>query len=156
MNLSFPSTSRMLLGSLFTGVVACVVGCSEESIERVPVSGQVLLDGKPLQYGTIRVEPSGARMAASKLDSEGRFSLMTYAPGDGAPLGTHSVAVNGAEQLGPYSVKWHAPPKYAEASKSGLQMQIVEETDDVVIEITWDGAEPFVQKFASDQEAEKL
>lgn len=156
MNFEQPFNSKTTIRPLAVLAALCLAGCGGSAVERVPVSGQVLLDGAPLKHGTISVQPEGARMAAAKLDAEGRFSLMTYQPGDGAPIGTHPVSVNGAEQLGPYSVRWHAPPKYADASNSGIEVEITQATEDVVIEMTWDGGRPFIQKFGSGLEGEEL
>lgn len=128
---------RMEMLTLVVGVAAVVTaqGCGRQGIERVPVAGQVLLDGEPLAHGTIRVEPAGARVAAAKLDREGRFVLTTYKPGDGVPLGTHPVAVNAAEQIGSNSVRWHAPEKYSDATLSGLTVMITGPEENLIVEL---------------------
>lgn len=120
------------------------VGCSK-GIDRVKVAGQVLIDGEPLTVGFIRVYPEGARDSSSKLDSEGRFDLRTYKPGDGIPLGTHVVTVNGSEWLNATRKKWHSPPKYARVATSSLSIDVTGPTEDVVIELTWGGGKPFVE-----------
>ncbi|MEQ8208747.1 MAG: hypothetical protein RH917_02860 [Lacipirellulaceae bacterium] len=120
-------------------------GCSDGRPERVPVSGQVLIDGKPLSFGIVQFVPTGARPAASKLDQEGRFTLKSYDKADGVVLGTHKVMVSAKEVIGESKVRWHAPPKYADYKKSGLSFEITEPVDDLKIELTWDGGKPFVQ-----------
>ena len=37
------------------------------------------------------------------------------------------------------------PPKYADFRESGLVFTLTEPTDDLKIELTWDGGKPFVQ-----------
>lgn len=128
-----------------TILVSMSPGCSK-GIERVKVSGHVLIDGKPVPAGFIRVFPKGARDSSSNLDSEGRFELRSYNPGDGVPLGTHKVTVNGSQMVSPYKKKWYAPPKYSRISTSGLTLEVTGSTEDAIIELTWSGGKPFVQK----------
>ena len=120
-------------------------GCGDGRPKRVPVSGQVLIDGQPLQFGIVQFVPTGARPAASKLDQEGRFTLKSYDKADGVVLGTHKVMVSAKEVIGESKVKWHAPPKYADYKSSGLSFEITEPVDDLKIELTWDGGKPFTQ-----------
>ncbi len=60
-----------------------IAGCRDGRPRRVPVSGQVLIDGQPLTVGTIRVIPTDARAATGRIDAAGRFSLMTFDKDDG-------------------------------------------------------------------------
>jgi hypothetical protein len=121
-------------------------GCSDGRPERVPVSGTVLIDGKPLSHGTVQFVPVGARPSMSRLDSEGRFSLSSYKLNDGVTIGTHKVQVDGSESIGEETRKWHAPPHYASTKTSGLQVEIDGPEDDLKIELSWNGKEPFVEK----------
>lgn len=126
-------------------IVATAAGCGDGRPARVPVSGQVLIDGAPLSHGFIRLAPAGARPATAEIGPDGRFTLKTFEPGDGAVLGTHPVAIFGAEQLSPSKQRWHAPKKYANAKTSGLTATIDGPTDSLLIELTWDGGKPFVE-----------
>lgn len=130
-----------LLGSL-----ALVLGCGDGRPERFAVSGQVLIDGEPLTYGSIKFVPEGARPSSGKLDEQGRFVLSTYGKNDGIIPGTHRVEVNAAEWLSGKKRKWHAPPKYFRYKTSGLTQEITGPTDSLVINLTWDGGEPFVER----------
>lgn len=127
--------------------VAALAGCSDGRPTRVAVSGKVLIDGKPLTKGIVQLVPEGSRPAAGKLDSEGRFTLTSYDDdvGDGVVLGTHRVMVVAKEMLSESKAKWLAPPKYADLRSSGLSVEITEPTDDLTIELTWNGGKPFVQ-----------
>jgi hypothetical protein len=130
---------------LFTLALA-VVGCGDGRPKRLAVSGQVLIDGKPLTYGHIRFVPRGARPSGGKLDEQGRFTLSCYGENDGIVPGVHRVEVNAAEPLSATTIKWHAPKKYFRYTFSGLEQQITESTDSLVINLTWDGGKPFVER----------
>lgn len=122
-----------------------LVGCGDGRPTRVAVSGKVLIDGKPLTTGIVQFVPEGTRPAAGKIDAEGRFTLTSYDGGDGVVLGKHRVMVSAKEMVGESKAKWLAPPKYADFRKSGLVFEITEPTDDLTIELTWDGGQPFVK-----------
>jgi hypothetical protein len=104
-----------------------------------------LIDGKPLTLGNIKFVPEGARPSSGKLDSEGRFTLTCYDGDDGVVPGKHRAQISAMEVIGPTKVKWFAPPKYADFRTSELEYEITEPTDDLKIELTWDGGAPFVQ-----------
>ncbi len=84
------------------------------------------------------------------LDEQGRFQLTSYKKGDGAPLGTYPVAVMAVEQIGERELRWYAPRKYASDRSSGLSVTVDGPTDDLQIDLTWDGSRkqgPYVEKF---------
>ena len=139
---------RCTLATLF--LLQCVAlllaaGCGEERPTRVKVSGQVVIDGKPLTVGNVKFVPEGARPSSGKIDESGRFTLTCYDGGDGIVPGTHRVQISSMEVLSASKVRWMAPPKYADFRTSGLTFEIYERTDDLMIELTWDGGKPFVQ-----------
>ena len=123
--------------------VLMMAGCGDGRPKRVPVSGRVLIDGQPLQAGYIRLIPEGARPSGSEIDSKGRFTLTCFDGEDGAVLGTHRVEVSAREQINALTTKIHAPKKYSSAETSGITVEITEPTDDLTIELTWDGGEPY-------------
>lgn len=133
--------------SLFAGamliVLLATVGCGDGRPDLVPVSGQVLIDGKPLGYGFIRVVPENARAATGKLDTEGRFTLKTFEDGDGALCGVHSVSIIAGKSISDEETQWLAPEKYSQSETSGLTTEITEATDGLTINITWDGDKPY-------------
>jgi len=118
-------------------------GCSDGRPTRVPVSGQVLIDGKPLKCGTVRFIPDGHRASQGTLDDNGRFTLSCYGQKDGAVVGKHRVEVAGFELIKPTLMRWQAPKKYQDQSTSGLTQEITGPTDSVVINLTWNGGKPF-------------
>jgi hypothetical protein len=140
-----PRVSFAIVGMLsLIGIVALLlVGCNEGRPPRVPVSGQVLIDGKPLTYGDLKFVPEGARPSYAKLDSNGGFTLTCYDGNDGVVPGLHRVAVSGSEVKQGQSV-WHAPIKYANFRTSGITVQIDSPTNSLVIELGSDGRQATV------------
>lgn len=122
-----------------------IAGCGDGRPSRVPVSGQVLIDEKPLTYGTIQFVPKGARASQGMVDQNGRFTLTCFGDEDGAVPGQHAVAVRAGEPIGPNKIRWHAPKKYTDPSTSGVTQEIVGKADDVVIRLSWDGGHEFVE-----------
>ena len=139
-----PMTVRRTL-PLLVCLIAAVVGCSDGRPSRVPVSGTVMIDDQPLDYGFVRLIPQYGRPATGQLDRQGRFTLTTYEKGDGVVLGTHRVEVMGEEPLSETRSLWHAPKKYARRHTSDLMATVDGPTDDLRIDITWDGGKPFVE-----------
>jgi len=63
-------------------------------MEKAPVKGVVLYDGKPLSEGGVQFYPVGVGpMAAGRISKDGSFELTTANPGDGALVGEHIVVV---------------------------------------------------------------
>ena len=137
-------------------VVACISvitsitgGCGDGRPERAPISGQVLIDGKPLTCGTICIIPENARMAAGDIGPDGRFTMRCFDENDGAVLGTHPVTVTAFEQIDNATRKWFAPKKYSDAKTSGKTVTVDGANDSLVINLTWEGGKPFVERFAN-------
>jgi hypothetical protein len=125
--------------------IVLIAGCSDGRPKRVPISGQVLIDGKPLTYGYVQLVPADSRSSEGKLDSDGRFTLACFDRADGAVLGRHAVAVLAGETISSTKTRWHAPKKYADHRTSGLTEEISGSNENLVIKITWDGGKPFVE-----------
>lgn len=142
-------TTRVNLGlsTLGLGIALAIAGCSDGRPPRVPVKGQVLIDGKPLHTGGVRFTPVNGRPSSGAIDNEGRFSLSTFEPGDGCTLGKHIVTVVAVEELGGNARRWHIPKRYTSASTSGLSQEIEGANETVRIELTWAGEKgPFVER----------
>jgi hypothetical protein len=83
----------------FLGALA-VLGCADSSglPPRSRVSGTVTYNGKPLERGTISFVPADAKgRAAGGSVVDGRFSLTTQDPNDGALPGKYRVAIQAKE-----------------------------------------------------------
>jgi hypothetical protein len=131
------------------GLALLLSGCSDRP-KLIPVSGVVLIDGQPLPYGAVQVQPKDARAAYGELGPDGRFTLTCYDPNDGCVPGTHTVVVVAGEPAGPNAIRWLAPKKYSEGATSGLTIDVKEPTDKLVIELTWDGGKPFIERYAGE------
>ncbi len=142
----FSRSALVALAALLLSTAGCVRGP-----RIVPVSGQVLIDGKPLEHGFVQVIPEGYRAASGKIGPDGRFQLTTFAPNDGCAVGSHPATVIGVETINPTSQRWHAPKKYADPATSGLTVTIEGPTDSLTIKLTWDGGKPFVEHFSKEK-----
>jgi hypothetical protein len=130
---------------LLIAVFVLSSGCGDGRPKRVPVAGQVLIDGKPLAHGEIQFISKSGRPSIGKLDKDGRFRLSCYEENDGALLGSHKVTITAAEGLGPTQTRWFAPKKYSDYRTSGLTEEITGPKEDLVIKITWDGGHEFIE-----------
>jgi hypothetical protein len=142
----FPKRSHAAYLFILLLVAGFGQGCNDGRPERVPVTGQVFLDGKPLDgadIARIQVAPKGARPAIGKIDSEGRFVLTTFEMNDGCVPGAHPVAVIYNKPIGENGIHWLLPKKYADPLTSGLTVTIKGPTDDLKVDVTWDGGKPF-------------
>lgn len=132
-------------------------GCSSSSGPRpglprvVPARGVVRYNGQPLAGATVTFTNTSAQVAASGLtDADGRFTLTTFTPGDGAVPGKHLVVVTKVESTGqnqltdksaapvfrpggaPPPHRWVIPQRYANPQTSGLTADISESGDNNV------------------------
>jgi hypothetical protein len=89
-------TSRIVLAALACAVATGCGGGGIKAPRTYPVSGTVLFKGKAapgvkvtfhpqFDMGSVKFAPSG------ETDKDGRFTLSTAAPGDGAPPGEYAV-----------------------------------------------------------------
>jgi hypothetical protein len=88
---------------------AAAAGCGEPAaetgpVEVVPVTGQVIYDGKPAAGVRVTLVPMDApnlpripQYANGVTDAEGKFKLTTYAKDDGAPEGGYQVVLDGSK-----------------------------------------------------------
>lgn len=134
---------KLIFFSLFLIFTFTIAGCDNRP-RRVPVSGRVLIDGKPLSKGVIQVFPAHDRMAGSEI-RDGQFTLFTYEENDGCVLGKHPVAVIGRETRSPMTFLWLAPKKYIDPTTSGLEIDVPGPRNDVEIRLTWGGGKPFIE-----------
>ena len=132
-----------------TFFIACsllvAAGCGDGRMPRVPVSGQVLIDGKPLAHGQILFVPPEGRASQGRLDAEGRFKLTCFDDGDGAVVGSHKLAITAAEPISAFKTRWYAPKKLADHRTSGLTQEISGPTDNLIINVSWEGGHEFVE-----------
>ncbi|WP_442482210.1 hypothetical protein [Aeoliella sp. SH292] len=138
--------------AVFTAALMLIgfTGCGGSHPGIVPVKGKVTIDGKPVTTGQVYVYAEGQRPATGKIQQDGTFQLSSFAFNDGAPTGTHLATVSAVEGVDDRTNRWHAPKKYASETSSELWVTIDGPTDDLNIELTWNGSgqsAPYVDKF---------
>lgn len=132
---------RFLYLSLLIVPVCLAVGCGSRP-SRVTVSGKVLVDGKPLESGTIIFVPDTGRQSTGII-KDGNFKLGCFTVDDGALVGKHKISVASTEfKNRETAIKYLIPPKYGQIATSGLTQEIKGTTDSVVVELTWKGNKP--------------
>lgn len=123
------------------GIVAAlglslVLGCAdrraadEPQVELIPLTGRVLVDGKPAAGARVTLHPEdksvlGTVTPHAEADAEGRFSITTYAPADGIPQGRYKATVSWCDVLNPGASETNfgpekLPRRYQHPDASGL------------------------------------
>lgn len=90
---------RLLLVPLLMPLLLLSTGCSKQKI--APVSGRILLNGKPLPKASVTFTPVGTKdnmepgpSSAGKTDADGRYTLeLIGQDGKGAMVGKHKVRI---------------------------------------------------------------
>jgi len=136
-----------LIPSQFLTTIACAsliisaTGCNRGP-ELAAVTGKVLYNGQPLQFGSVTFQPTRGQPARGEIQSDGTFELSTFSLGDGAVVGSHKVKIACYESQSPAFVKGPGeqrlgrsliPVKYTLFDQSGL-----------TADVKPDAAEPFV------------
>lgn len=142
MNSIYTATVGLMVG---TATVFCSSGC-EKTPQRVPVAGRVLLDGQPLEEGSVRFVPAKGRPVGGQIQSDGTFTLVEQslsAPADGIAPGNYRVAVTAMHVVDENAgdVEWLTPQKYADHHTSDLQVSIDGPVDNLVLALTSDAAD---------------
>lgn len=111
-----------------------------------PVTGKVLYNGKPLEFGSVAFQPTQGQPAEADIQPDGTFVLSTYRLHDGAVVGLHKVRVAcyesqkpnakqaaGEQKLGRLLI----PVKYTLFDQSGLTAEVRESGNEpIVLELT--------------------
>ena len=68
----------------------------------VPVHGQVLFRGEPLEYGSVMFQPAlDGELARGQIQADGTFVLTTKNAGDGVHVGTSRLRITAYEAQRP-------------------------------------------------------
>ncbi len=135
-----------LVASVF---LLLVVGGCDQAVQRVAVSGKVLIDGEPLTKGAIRSVPASGRAASSRISPDGSFRVAAKSlAASGAEVvglfpGSYRIAVLSTETLGDAEdaeVRWLVPRHYGNFRTSGLEAIIQAPTESMIVELTWESA----------------
>jgi hypothetical protein len=135
---SLVSTSARCL--LILPVLVALVGCGSSEVKTYRIPGKLVYeDNSPIAGAgvvfqtTIDGKPVAARGVA---DSEGKFTLTTFADGDGIVEGEHDVAVSPPPAGdGPAPVASAVPTVYSDFTTSGLKTTVTPSTPEIVITI---------------------
>lgn len=119
-----------LLGGLC--LVLPLAGCGK-SVETGTLSGKVTFKGKPLEFGSVMVQPQqGGPVARGTIGPDGTYS-MTIDGKPGAPIGVNNVRVTcfAGQRPGANSGGGEAsvgdsliPERYTRFSSSGLEVEV--------------------------------
>ena len=120
-----------VLALLAIGLVTAP-GCSDGRPKRFVVTGVITYRGKPVEGAWVQFYPKGARPASGETDAHGRFTLLTFDPGDGAVLGEHTVCVSkdvlDPDDKNPEPLRKHIhvlPTAYATPMTSPLRATVI-------------------------------
>lgn len=148
----FASANSLLLVALLALASGCDSGASDRwTQDRPPVyptSGQVLLDGQPIEGATVTFQPldGAGKPGYATTDGDGRFEAQTFDPGDGLTAGRHRVAIQKTAMVDRsgnvvevitdegtgLTEKNFLPAKYADYTASGLEVEIVPDTENAL------------------------
>lgn len=131
------SRGRIVLCLLAAG--CAIAGCAKPG--RAPTAkaaGKLSAGGAPLAGVNVTFTPAAGRSASGTTDAEGKFSLSTFAPGDGAVPGKHRVTLSLKEADVPMpgtpeAAAYKPQPRPFAKKYSGLA------TTDLEIEVPVDG-----------------
>lgn len=110
-------------------------GCSSnDEVPVHPVQGKLVYRGRPIAEATVVLHSKGGPQRGQRplayTDAQGRFTLTTTRPGDGAPPGEYVVTVElrapvtvGDEQV--REGRHLLPPRYSRAETSPLRLRVV-------------------------------
>jgi len=139
-------TRRSLTVSILIAGLCTAAGCSGGGRPVGRVSGIVTYGGKPVPTGTVVFMPTESGPPAyGNIDPDGRYTLSTYSPGDGAVLGKHAVMITALEQLTPAEAanpnrmpKMLIPAKYNDTKTSGLTADVRAGENTIEFDLTAD------------------
>ena len=125
-------------------LLASVVGCGGDRVERIPVRGQVLYQDKPVGFGNIMFQPlGGGEIARGAIQSDGSFVLSTKQDGDGVQVAQCRVRVTAfeaqrGEAADPSKMEMPMgesaiPEKYQSFGASGIVVVVAPEMEQPVI-----------------------
>lgn len=124
-------------------LIAGLIGCGDGGPKTAPVHGRITYKGKPVPNGSIVFIPKSGPPASADIDSEGKYALKTFKPGDGAVLGTHEVMITALQDMKgrlPEDRTPLPPPivpsRYGSTSTSGLTAEVKDEDNTVNFELT--------------------
>lgn len=113
-------------------VLVFAAGCGEsESLEFVPVTGKVTVNGKPLTAGIVFFVPDSSKGNTVKVNPQGRLSPegtyeLSTDQGSGAPPGSYKVTITTQSPGLDMKSSVKLDQKYASATTTPLAVEVVE------------------------------
>lgn len=120
---------RPALGFFFC---VCLLGCGRPPEVMLPVAGEVKVEGKPLEKGSVALFPDRSKGNHTEHEPRGvveagRYRIQTH-PREGAPAGWYKVAVFApvpVDPANPYSATRSAiPERFNQPADSGLTIEV--------------------------------
>lgn len=118
--------------------VFLLVGCgSQKRVPTFPVSGKVLVNGKPAVDLFVTFHPTPKKDGQSflpfgKTDENGDFKLSTFRNGDGVPSGDFLVVFEWREKSGTFKSQFEGPDrlkgKFSKPESSTFKISITNQT----------------------------
>jgi len=144
-------TPRSLLLLLFTATLTLAIsGCGGGHPDTLPVTGTVTyreqaVEGARVMFMAAEATSDKRPAANGVTNAEGRFTLMTFAAGDGAVPGNYKVLVTKRQEMpdpkqpnSPYKITRDLlPARYGNATQSGLKAEVkAGQTNDFELKLT--------------------
>jgi hypothetical protein len=120
---------------LFGALLPATAGCGDGRPETFKVTGTVIYQGKPLEGASVMFIPKKTRPSSGTTDAQGRFTLLSFSPDDGAVAGEHTVCVSKvlhdskepAHSMRNTNVRFVVPQKYSSQLTSPLRAMVTKE-----------------------------
>lgn len=129
-----PRSHLPLVLLLTVATTAACVGCGGEAwqAETQPAEGVITVNGEPPVGAVVELHPTGE--AADERNSrpwavvrdDGSYTLTTYEPGDGAPVGEYAVIVKWPPDVSKPSLANRLRGAYSDPKRSQWQVEISE------------------------------
>jgi len=138
-----PAFGRPVACLALAALISAFTGCGDGKIKTYPVTGSVTVGGKPYPGAKVMLVPTGGSEAFQKerpfgvTGMDGRFALMTFVQGDGAPAGEFQVMIRTAkpDPRKPDQAQWGRrqpiDPKYSRPDSSGLTAKVEEDATEL-------------------------
>src|SRR2546428_630320 len=122
------SLSSLRFGLVFLVCVCFVLGCKpSDGVKKLPVSGNVTVDGQAVTSGQVTLHPQSTEKGAGSavsgpIDSSGKYTI-----GGGAPAGKYKATVTPSMMPSPDGKPPTSPynAKFGDSKKTPLEIEVV-------------------------------
>lgn len=138
MNKSMLTNHSMSL--ILITLAICSIGCGSAGPSPVDVSGNISIDGKPLNQGAIIFTDAKGKRAYGEIHSDGSFVVGQVVPGEfrvavNVPKRRRVANQESDRERGARPQPVSIPNRYGDVDSSGLQFEITPESHDLNIEL---------------------